>query len=117
MDTFAFVISDYTSRNLTHQSDAANAILGVLNQFAGTFGGDFIAGLPDTEMAASLLWVPIGPHRRRCDPATGKPLFPSWSWLGWVGHVAYPWLTERSFPMSESGSPLQWRNQAMHAIA
>ena len=64
MDTFAFVISDYTSRNLTHQSDAANAILGVLNQLAGTFGGDFIAGLPDTEMAASLLWVPIGPHRQ-----------------------------------------------------
>ncbi|KAK0624143.1 heterokaryon incompatibility protein-domain-containing protein, partial [Immersiella caudata] len=115
MDTYAFMISDYTNRNLTDQADAANAFLGIFDQLDGTFRGEFIAGLPDTEIAASLLWVPIGPHRRRCirDPETShvRPLFPSWSWLGWIGQVAYPWLIERSLPMSESGSPLMWRNQ------
>ncbi|KAK4443120.1 heterokaryon incompatibility protein-domain-containing protein [Podospora aff. communis PSN243] len=116
MDMYTLMISDYTNRNLTKQTDAANAFLGIFDQLAGIFQGEFIAGLPDTEMAASLLWVPIGSHRRRCilDPETGKsrPLFPSWSWLGWIGQVAYPWLIERSFPMSESGSPLIWKNQA-----
>ncbi|KAK0751893.1 hypothetical protein B0T18DRAFT_403620 [Schizothecium vesticola] len=114
MDTYAFMTSDYTSRDLTVQNDAANALLGVFDQLDGIFRGRFVAGLPDTEMAAGLLWIPLGSHRRRCEPDanTGKPrpLFPSWSWLGWIGQATYPWLTERSLPMSESGSPLLWRN-------
>ncbi|KAK0646888.1 heterokaryon incompatibility protein-domain-containing protein [Cercophora newfieldiana] len=114
MDTYAFVVSDYTNRDLTVQADAANALLGVFDQLGGTFRGDFIAGLPDTEMVAALLWVPIGAHRRRCGRSSEtqepRPLFPSWSWLGWIGQAAYTWLVERSIPMSESGSPLLWRN-------
>jgi hypothetical protein len=110
MDIYAFIVSDYTARNLTHQSDAAKAVTGVLNAIDGLFRGEFVMGLPDTELSAALLWVPLGQSRRRVDSKTGMPLFPSWSWLGWIGHVAYPWLVERSLPMSEDGSPLFWRN-------
>lgn len=110
MDIYAFIVSDYTARNLTHQADAERAVTGVLSAIDGLFRGAFVAGLPDTELAAALLWCPIGAHRRRADPTTGAALFPSWSWLGWVGHVAYPWLIERTLPMAEHGSPLEWRN-------
>ncbi|KAK3315522.1 heterokaryon incompatibility protein-domain-containing protein [Apodospora peruviana] len=111
MDIYAFMVSDYTSRNLTHQGDAEKAIRGVFKEIDGLFRGTFIAGLPDTELSAALLWAPLGSQHRRLDPKTGEALFPSWSWLGWVGHVAYPWLIERSLPMSETGSPLVWRDQ------
>ena len=115
LDTYAFMVADYTARHLTHASDAEIAILGVLRQVEGLFVGKLYACIPDTEISAALLWTPIGPSRRRIDPATGTPPFPSWSWLGWVGHVAYPWLIERSFPTSERGSPLLWRNMSPYA--
>jgi hypothetical protein len=110
MDIYAFMISDYTARDLTHQSDAENAVKGVLGAIDSLFQGSFIAGLPDTELSAALLWVPLGPSKRRKNLETGQPMFPSWSWLGWQGHVAYPWLIERSIPMSEYGSPLVWES-------
>jgi Heterokaryon incompatibility protein (HET) len=110
MDTYAFIVADYTARNLTHQSDAESAVMGALLAIEGLFRGKFVAGMPDTEMSAALLWVPLGSSKRRIDSKTEKPMFPSWSWLGWEGHVAYPWLIERNIPMSEDGSPLLWEN-------
>jgi Heterokaryon incompatibility protein (HET) len=110
MDIYAFVVSDYTARYLTNQSDAESAIMGVLTAFEGLFRWKFVAGMPDTEMSAALLWAPLGSSERRIDSKTGTPIFPSWSWLGWQGHVAYPWLIERNIPMSEDGSPLLWEN-------
>jgi hypothetical protein len=110
MDIYAFMISDYTARDLTHQSDAENAVMGVLGAIDSLFQGSFVAGLPDTELSAALLWVPLGSSKRRRNPETGQNMFPSWSWLGWEGHAAYPWLIERSIPMSEHGSPLVWES-------
>ena len=110
MDIYAFIVSDYTARSLTHQSDAESAVMGALTAIYGLFWGKFVAGMPDTEISAALLWAPLGSSERRIDPKTGVPMFPSWSWLGWQGHVAYPWLIERNMPMSEDGSPLLWEN-------
>ncbi|USP72871.1 HET-domain-containing protein [Curvularia clavata] len=110
MDIFAVVVMDYTSRNLTLQEDAERAMAGVLDEIQGLFRGTFVHALPDTELAASLMWSALGKSRRRVDTTTGKALFPSWSWLGWIGQAAWPWLIERSYPMSELGSPLLWRN-------
>ncbi|KAF2836077.1 HET-domain-containing protein [Patellaria atrata CBS 101060] len=109
-DIYAFIISDYTSRNLTWESDAEKAILGVFNEIDGLFRGRFVWGIPDTELVAGLLWHPVGQSKRRVEPKTGNPLFPSWSWLGWSGVAVYPWLIERTTPMSEFGSPLRFRN-------
>ncbi|KAK1749704.1 HET-domain-containing protein, partial [Echria macrotheca] len=111
MDTYAFMVADYTGRSLTHHGDAEMAFRGVLKQIQYSFRGTFLAGLPDTELSAALLWVPLGKQQRRRDATTGRDLFPSWSWLGWSGKASYPWLVERSMPMSEAGCPLEWRRQ------
>jgi Heterokaryon incompatibility protein (HET) len=110
MDIYAFIITDYTARDLTSQLDAEHAVTGAMNAIVGLFRREFVQGLPDTELSAALLWVPLGSSTRRVHPQKGEPLFPSWSWLGWVGHAAYPWLIERALPMSEDGSPLLWKN-------
>ena len=111
MDIYAFIITGYTARDLTNASDAEHAVTGAMNAIVGMFRGKFVYGLPDSELSAALLWSPIGSNasKRRIHSETGKPLFPSWSWLGWEGHVAYPWLIERKLPMSEQGSPLMWK--------
>lgn len=113
MDIYAFIVADYTARDLTMQTDAEKAITGVFNEIDGLFRGSFLWGIPDTELCAGLLWVPLGSSKRRVDLETRRPLFPSWSWLGWVGQAAYPWLIERSFPMSEWGSPLLFKDMAV----
>jgi hypothetical protein len=114
-DLYAFVISDYSNRNMTVQADAERALLGIFERLAGHFRGSFIHGLPDTELDSALLWCPLGSSERRVDPETGEPLFPSWSWLGWVGHAAYPWAVERSFPCSTIQSPLLWRDAGVES--
>ena len=117
MDIYAFIMTDYTARELTNPSDAEHAVTGAMNAIVGMFRGSFVQGLPDSELSAALLWSPVGSKasKRRLHLETGKPLFPSWSWLGWEGHVAYPWLIERKMPMSEEGSPLKWKNARLDA--
>jgi hypothetical protein len=107
-DTYAFVVSHYTRREMKVQRDAENAILGVLSAIKSTLQGEFIHGLPDTELESALLWWPTGTSVRRVDLKTGVPLFPSWSWLGWIGHACYPWMVERRLPMTMQCSPLTW---------
>lgn len=77
MDIFAFMISDYTARDMTHQWDAEIAVMGVLGAIDGLFQGNFVAGLPGTELGAALLWVPLGSSKRRKDPKTEQYMFPS----------------------------------------
>jgi len=104
-------MSDYTNRNLAYQGDTERALLGVFECLAGHFHRSFINGLLNTELEDALLWCPIGSSERRIDPQTWGPLFPSWSWLGWIGHAAYPWAVERYFPSSsvQFSSSLAWR--------
>ncbi|KLU90353.1 hypothetical protein MAPG_09315 [Magnaporthiopsis poae ATCC 64411] len=113
MDVYARIVSAYTSRDLSDARDAERAIMGLLRHLEPAFMGPFTGGLPETELGAALMWCPLGSTLRRLDPASGEPIFPSWSWLGWTGQAAYPWLEGRTMPMSEeAGSPLLWRNMA-----
>lgn len=97
-DIYAYVISNYTKRHMTDQSDAEKAVLGVFQNIVGMFKGKFIYGLPDTAMVAALLWGPLGSAQRRVSDSSERPLFPSWIWLGWIGHASYPWfLTQLAF--------------------
>jgi hypothetical protein len=100
-DKFAQYVYEYTLRKLTYQSDALPAFLGVLNTLERMLVCKFLHGLPDVEFDASLLWSPLGYHSRRAG-------YPSWSWLGWVGTVAYPWTIERDTYLSTENSPLEW---------
>jgi hypothetical protein len=87
-EVYAEVVTEYTRRQMSFHEDGLNAVSGVLNQLRSWFRGDFLSGLPSTELDQALLWYPRGNTVRRMDQA-GKVLFPSWSWAGWVGQVDY----------------------------
>ena len=100
-DYFAQYIYEYTQRKLTHQSDALPAFLGVLSSLKSRHQSEFPHGIPEVEFDAGLLWTPLGSSVRR-------PMYPSWSWLGWNGTAAYPWTHERDTFFSTETLPLKW---------
>lgn len=83
------MIHHYTSRKLTNAEDILRAIQGILNQTQGMLG-NCTDGIPVAFLEAGLLWQMDGAHNRRsvAKPAA-NPLFPSWSWAGWIGRVKY----------------------------
>jgi hypothetical protein len=87
-EKYAEVVQEYTGRQISFHEDAQNAISGVLTSFRSWFRGEFKFGLPQTELDQALLWYPKGDVMRRTDQS-GKQLFPSWSWVGWVGPCQY----------------------------
>jgi hypothetical protein len=97
---YADAVAEYTRRQMTFHQDGLNAIWGVLNRFGTWFRSDFLSGLPLTELDQALLWYPSGNITRRKDQS-GRYLFPSWSWVGWVGPCRY--LSELAL------SCIQWR--------
>ena len=107
---YAELISDYTRRVLTFQSDAAKDFKRVLAWLDRDHQAQVIHGLLETELDAALLWSPTGSCIRRWDKHSAAFLFPSWSWLGWIGHAAYPWSIEREYFMSTVHSPLIWQD-------
>lgn len=87
--SYVNLVEDYTPRKLSFSADILNAFTGCMSELEFTFRGTFLYGLPDTELDSAILWQPHGMIRRRIDPKTNVPLFPSWSWAGWEGPVGY----------------------------
>lgn len=82
------LISGYTGRTLSFESDGLNAVSGVAQQHARKLKDGLICGLlVSTVFEAGLMWHAAGPLRRRAH-------FPSWSWVGWVGQVQFESLEE-----------------------
>jgi hypothetical protein len=84
---YALAVQHYTSRSLSYNTDILNAFTGIMNYLRPGFRGEFLFGLPSTELESALLWQPDGELMRRIDPVSGQQLFPSWSWAGWEGRV------------------------------
>ncbi|KAF2098170.1 HET-domain-containing protein [Rhizodiscina lignyota] len=78
------LVSGYTSRKLSFSSDILNAFVGILEILAYNRSWDYIMGLPVPVLSLALLWTPSKFTRRRSARS-----FPSWSWVGWEGHVDY----------------------------
>lgn len=84
------LLSEYTSRELTYQSDTLNAMLGIFQQYANLPEPvHHLCGVPITNQhlepdvirfGTGLCWRLLGRSRRRRN-------FPSWSWTGWSGTV------------------------------
>ena len=93
------MIEQYTHREMSYQSDILNAFAGLLHIFSLCFKCSTFFGLPESLLDISLLWRPTQPLERRNG-------FPSWSWAGWAGSVAYeePFKIKRS----EDGSFLSF---------
>ena len=80
--TWDALVSVYSGRKLTYQSDALNACQGSLNRISLKTGFKFCFGLPKQDFLRALLWKPHHEH-----VLVRRPEFPSWSWLGWAGRA------------------------------
>ncbi|KIW12379.1 hypothetical protein PV08_09656 [Exophiala spinifera] len=88
-DQIRAILSAYSGKGMSFESDGLNAIAGVLRAFARvdkrglefrSYGGLAITGPPTTNsFVSALLWAHWIPRGRR--PGG----FPSWSWVGWTG--------------------------------
>ncbi|KAG0564357.1 hypothetical protein KC19_8G104000 [Ceratodon purpureus] len=93
-----YLIVQYSNRNLTNQSDALDAITGLLHRVTRVSGVRFHWGLPVSRFGEilSFWWIDSAHDKARrtdtcrvyCeDGSIHQVLFPSWSWLGWLGEV------------------------------
>jgi len=81
-------IMEFSKRQLSYDSDALNAILGIFNSLQGSketllkhlYGMPIKLSLPSSALFIPLCWYHKEAARRRED-------FPSWSWIGWDGAV------------------------------
>ncbi|OBS29575.1 hypothetical protein FPOA_03513 [Fusarium poae] len=96
-------IGDYNCRSLTFEEDTLPAISGLLSVFSRSFEGGFLYGIPEMFFEHSLgwrrpWWYKEGLRRRVVSGRPTKNQFafsglPSWSWLGWKGHVELRYQT------------------------
>ncbi|USP73103.1 hypothetical protein yc1106_00377 [Curvularia clavata] len=93
------LLVDYTTRQLTYDLDALNAVSGILGKFAPTF--TFFWGLPIENIVESLYWysTSISLKHRRLD-------FPSWSWVGWKAQIHVNFLPGGGHPIEDRYPPV-----------
>lgn len=85
--TYEVGVREFTTRELSLESDGLNAISGILFAISEEQNEVFLCGLlVSTMFEHSMLWFPYREVRRRT--ADGAR-FPSWSWAGWVGQIGY----------------------------
>ncbi|KAJ9610336.1 hypothetical protein H2200_005113 [Cladophialophora chaetospira] len=87
------LVLEYTSRNLSFDSDALNAFAGIEAQLESSSGSRFHYGHPTESMECLLGWTAHTPGMRDIP----KHVFPSWSWAKQRGIISF-----RSHNISES---------------
>ncbi|KAF5611434.1 uncharacterized protein FSUBG_2267 [Fusarium subglutinans] len=110
-EAYAHAVDAYTRRNMTWQSDAVNAFIGIADLIRRGTNTKFWHAMPEFALTRSLLWYPKEPLSRRRSP-DGKILFPSWSWAAWQGHVAYRGRGFHNAVCYEPVSMIMWLKSA-----
>lgn len=93
-DIYKEVVSRYTGLNLTHLGDRLSAFQGVLSVIESTHNMpdelQTLSGFPTQYFSHALRWESSDPaHRISMDTLKSRRL-PSWSWVGWTGHIQIP---------------------------
>jgi len=88
--TYRNIISSYTKKNLTYDSDVLRAIAGIMSYLESKMPhGRIIFGVPTVDLSLALSWIHARPASRRlsCESPIGRErlALPSWSWAGWTG--------------------------------
>lgn len=88
--SYETLVASYTKRQMTFGIDALNAVRGLLSLLSREQSVGFVCGMPVPHLADYFLtWQPRGlSQRRECATQNGAK-FPTWSWAGWQGEVAY----------------------------
>ena len=124
---FQYIVDRYSSRNLTHSSDALRAFAGISPPLSLSLQTPLLQGLPVKYFDSVFLWVPGANAQRRAG-------VPSWSWAGWTDrpdwslttlfmdtHMTARWLAAGTFISwyySDTGrtpSLVQNNNEATYA--
>ncbi|KAI3537252.1 hypothetical protein CSPX01_10341 [Colletotrichum filicis] len=87
-------VEDYTSRQLSRETDILNAFAGVGNAVGESMRTKMTFGLPDMYLPQTLMWSHTGAVRRRDD---ADLRIPSWSWAAWSSveggsAASYRWI-------------------------
>lgn len=90
-NSYEDLVGSYTKRQMTYGIDALNAVRGFLSLLYREQGVGFVCGMPVPHLADYFLtWQPRSLSKRRECTTLLDTRFPSWSWAGWEGEVAYP---------------------------
>jgi hypothetical protein len=92
LQQYKLIFDEYTRREMTHQSDALNAYMG-LSEFWSTnipFLKGSYCGFHAILIDWLLLWRSSPSAKRRAG-------FPSWSWVGWTGEARLPSIIPTPF--------------------
>lgn len=85
------ILSDYTSRALTHPSDKLRALSGISSLYSLRTGDTYHAGLWNAHLVTDLLWqVNISPPIGKQAALSSRPASyrgPSWSWASVEGAI------------------------------
>lgn len=73
---YAMIVSFYSHRDLSFESDKLNALEGCLTAIGQWKGVEFLWGMPTAGFHYALLW--------RGEDGTRREGFPSWCWAGWI---------------------------------
>ncbi|OQO09331.1 hypothetical protein B0A48_04729 [Cryoendolithus antarcticus] len=85
---YSYVVQQFCKRQMSYPADVLDAFSALSDRLTPLFHGQLILGLPINELDTQLLWQTAPTIERRVCPDTGRYLFPSWSWAGWVGPCA-----------------------------
>jgi hypothetical protein len=102
MRAYEDLVGLYTARELSYQSDRIHAFEGISAAIREACGGTFVVGLPESMIDVALLWVPASADRlndARYSNIQRNPIFPSWSWAGWVGAAGYTFRESGTSPL------------------
>lgn len=80
-------VDEYTSRDLSFDSDILDAFAGITNYMSHQFETAFLFGLPERYLIRSMLWGPQDYNVSR--PRDAGFAIPTWSWAAWCGGVQY----------------------------
>lgn len=89
---YAHLVTEYSKRSLSFESDVLNAFRGVMSQLSlKVLQSETRYNLPLRLIDVAILWRPLGPLRKR-DSLNSAEIIPSWAWASWVGPIEYPEL-------------------------
>ncbi|KAG4286055.1 hypothetical protein FPRO06_07315 [Fusarium proliferatum] len=98
------MVTNYSSRDLTYQSDKWNAIAGLTEMFRNLTGYTYLVGLWEEDLANGLVWEA---KMRGVIRESGS--IPSWSWMSVKGGIkGYVHTTPMTSMIELLQSDLQW---------
>jgi hypothetical protein len=111
---YRICVSEYSQRKLTCPEDSVDAFHSLAKSFATLYGTHenpqpVHFNIPEGILLAALYWKrhKTAPRLERRRRKLGSPLFPSWCWAAWQGHIMYDPVPFESATAIHPGTELE----------